>query len=90
MFHLSERKGLHKKRGWTKSFPYAVPAIYLKSFGYLDDLFVLDGHAGLGLGKLLMYEAVNNTGGQGNSKDWHWFLWTKVSSLPLNRREFLP
>ncbi|ORY52823.1 hypothetical protein BCR35DRAFT_18447 [Leucosporidium creatinivorum] len=66
----NEEDGKEELAGWARVVTDG------EGFGYLCDVFVLPSHGKLGLSKALIREAVENTGGLGNSSNWKWWLWT--------------
>lgn len=55
-----------------------------EGMGYLCDVAISTDHNKLGLAKFMVHEIVENTDGEGNSKDWHWFLWTRVCLFSIH------
>lgn len=55
-------------------------------FAYLCDVFVMPHHYKKGLAGPLIFEATENTGGEGRSRNFKWWLWTGVSTSDTRLR----
>lgn len=47
----------------------------------------MPNHQKKGIAAVLIKEATENTGGEGASASWLWFLWTKVGDIALERHK---